>query len=660
MSPSSLLRAIALGAGTATLALAFTAAPALNLSSVSSPASATAASVPQCVPGYAPLPNLTGSTTATTDSDVSVYAAGDFTVGAGASEGEGTYVIGGDASFQGGYFNLGVVGSGSGVTPPAGSDMLVTGGDVTVTSGFLEVAHGVGGNISSGGTVSPRDSISTNGGSITEKKFAPLAPYPSTPARYSALSADAAATEPTGEVVSTGHDVTFTGDDESDVQVFSVRGDELGSLGATKTMVFEDIPDTAVVIVNVTGSTSVLSANTFELNGESIVPSSSTSQTFSRFTQSLVWNFPQSASVTLGDGDQLLGSVLVPRTGSELALLTSINGRIYSGGDITFGGGSQTGLELHNYSIRQPEGCAPTTGSISIDKKLDDPDGTVDRDRVYTGQYTCRDGGSATVASGTWSVTVDGAPVVIANLPIGATCWVTENPLTSAPSDSDDSYRWNTPKVSPSTASVTGSATPAEFTVTNSVDRSVGDLAVRKVVDDPDSVVDTGRQYTGTFACEYNGTDVTPASNTWSVTAGGNATTIATGLPEGTECSVTEDELTEPPLADSAKYGWADPLYSAASVTVDRNSTATVVVTNVVGMVADDETPPPHDDQTPPNHDTGSGDDSGVSPTATDNTAALAATGLELGGPLVIGGSALVFGAVLLLVARRRSLRKRA
>ena len=654
--PSPIRRALALSAGVATLAFAFAAAPSLTVSPASA---ATTAAVPQCVPSYAPLPNLTGSTQTQTDSDVSVYAAGDFTVGAGASEGEGTYVVGGDATFQGGYFNLGVVGSGSGVTPPAGSDMLVTGGDVTVSSGFLEVAHGVGGNIASGGTVSPRDSISTNGGSITEKKFAPLAPYATTAARYAALSADAAAAAPTGVVVSSSHDVTFTGDDESDVQVFSVSGSDLGALGATKTMVFAGIPDEAVVIVDVTGTTTVLSANTFVLNGESIVPSSTTSQTFSRFTQSLLWNFPSAASVTLGDGDQLLGSVLVPRSDSKLDLLTSANGRIYSGGDITFGGGSQSGLELHNYSVRQPVGCVATTGSISIDKTIDDQDGVVDTGRVYTGEYSCRDGGSATVASGNWSVTVGGAPVEIKNLPIGATCSVTEDSLTRAPSAGDDSYRWNQPKISPSTGTVTGSTTPTAFTVRNSVSRLVGDLAVRKVLDDPAGVVDDGRVFTGTFACDYNGTDVTPGDGTWSAVADDDAETIAAGLPAGTTCSVEEDDIVEAPVAGSPSYTWADPQFSAASVTIADGETSTIVVTNRYNSVSDETTGGETDGDT--GGDTGgTAGTGGVSDDSASAPTGLAATGLDIAAPLGIGGFLLVAGAALFVIARRRSLRKTA
>ena len=651
MLTSPTLRTVALGASAVTLAIALTAAPALTIS----PSSSASAAVPDCVPGYADYPNLTAGSSNGTDDGTSVYAAGDFTTSSGAVEGEGRFIIGGDSSFAGDHFSLGVVGVGSRVDPPAKSDMLVSGGDVTVTDGFLDVGDRIGGNIVSGGTVTPLDLVETNGGSITENAAAPLAPYASIPTHYTALSADASATPDTGEVRSTADDVTFTGDAMSAVQAFTVSGTELGGLGATKTMVFEGIPADAVVIVNVTGSAPVLSANTFALNGTSVVPDSTSDQLFSRFTQSLLWNFAAADRVTLGDHDQLLGSVLVPKAGSSVTLLTSTNGRIFAGGDIAFGDGERDGLEIHNYPIREPIECETATGTLSITKSLDDPDSVVDSGRQFTGEYECRDAADAVVATGEWSLRA-GESFTSPRIPAGSDCVVTEDRLDERPS-ADDSYHWSAPEIFPATVTVTDSPSPAEVTVTNSVHRLTGDLAVRKVLDDPDGVVSSGRQFTGTFSCENNGADVTPADHTWSVTAGAAAATIATGLPEGTECSLVEDALIEKPLADSVEYGWATPLYSAASVSIDHTATATVVVTNIVGQVGGESENPPGTNNNGHN-DKGTGD-SGVTPAATPGGSALAATGVNIAGPLALGGGLLGLGLALVVIARRRNLLKR-
>jgi len=651
MLTSPTLRSVALGAGAVALAITLTAAPALTLS----PSSSAAAAVPTCVPGYADYPNLTAGPSAGTDYGVSLYAAGDFTTSAGAVEGEGQFIVGGDASFAGDHFSLGVVGVGSRVDPPAGSDMLVSGGDVTVTDGVLDVGDRIGGNIVSGGTVTPRDLIETNGGSITENAPEPLAPYAAVATHYAALSADSAATPDTGETRSAADDVTFTGDNASAVQAFTVSGTDLGALGATKTMIFDGIPTDAVVIVNVTGAAPVLSANTFELNGTSIVPDSASDPLFSRFTQSLLWNFAAADSVTLGDHDQLLGSVLVPRADSSTTLLTSMNGRVFAGGDVTFGDGVRDGLELHNYPIREPIECETPTGTLSVTKALDDPDSVVEATREFTGGYECRDAADAVVATGDWALRA-GETFESQAIPTGSDCVVTEDALRERPTQHDDSYHWSEPTISPANVTVTDSTTPVAVTVTNSVHRLTGDLAVRKILDDPDGVVSPGRQFSGTFNCDYNGADITPADNEWSVTAGTAATTIATGLPEGAKCTLVEDTLTERPLAGSVEYGWATPLYSAASVSIDHAAVATVVVTNIVGQVGgESQNPPGGTDDT---GDTGTGD-SGVVPAAGPGGSDLAATGVNITGPLALGGGLLGLGLALVVIARRRSLPKR-
>ena len=638
------LRIVALGAGIATVALGILAAPALSISPVSPATAATTT----CNPGYSVAPNLrSGAVASGTDGEVSAYIGGDFATGDGAAEGEGVFVVGGDATFSNEYFNLGVVGVGSRMDPPAMSDMLITGGNVTVASGTLEVGHLIGGNIVSGGSVGPTADVVTNGGSIDENEASPLAPYTSVANYYAGLSGDYALLPTTGSVLVESWQVTFTGDDSSSRQVFSVSGSDLGALGSanTKTMVFTGIPDDAVIIINVTGTSATLSANTFELNGTTVNPVAPSSDlTFSHLTQSLAWNFPDATTVTLGDGDQLLGSVFVPQPTSKVDLLTSTNGRVFVAGDLRFGGGTKDGLEMHNYSFRTPAPCAITAeGSLSISKTLIDADSVVSPTRVFTGTYECVDSAAAIVASGSWSLEA-GDTFVTPKIPAGSKCSVEEDALSGAPSSTDASYAWKTPVISQAAVTIPSSTTPVAVTVTNEVQRSVGAFAMRKLVSDPFAVTDPTRVYSGTFACEYNGADVTPAPGAWSTTAGSPAVTLASGLPAGTRCELSENVLVAAPDPTSDRYEWKAPTYSAASVTIANGAAATITVTNTVAAVTSTNV-----------SDDDDGDDTDTGGSTGDGTE-LARTGSDLVLPLGLAGSTLAIGAGMLVFARCRQL----
>ena len=763
-------RAVALGAAIATLAIALTAAPAVSVT----PAAPASAADAICLPGYGVYPNLNDNPSTGTDSGVSTYVSGDFTTLSGSAEGEGTFVIGEDATFTSRYFNLGVVGTGSRINPPTGSDMLIVGGDIDVVSpAKVEVAHNVGGNVVTGGVVTPTpttpptEPLTTNGGTITQNVSNPLAPYASTKTRFQNQSTTYAGLTANGEVEVDGWQVTFRAVDDSNRQVFTVAGNQLGAIGNTKTMVFEDIPTDAIVIVNVTGTNAVIGANSFNVNGEAVITGeSATTATFTKFTQSLLWNFPTATSVVLGDNDQLLGSVLVPTASSTTTLLTSTNGRVFTGGDLVMGASNlsaDAGLEIHNYGFRAEIDCAaaaegslsivkalddpdsvvdtnreytgefacgtgvsavtgswtltaggpafvtpkipagvtctvtedalttgpsanptyswaaPTVtpsvitvtnsttpvdvtvtntvehqvaaeGSLSIVKTLDDPDAVVDPTRVYTGEYSCGTGSSA--VGGTWSLTAGGAPFISQLITAGLTCTVTEDALSTAPSATDNSYYWVTPVISPATVTIIRSGTPVGVTVRNGVEKQVqgqfGDFAMRKVLDDKYGETSLDIEYTGTFECNYNGADLTPAPGTWTALAGAPAQTLATNLPVGARCSITEDALTDPPVPGSPQYRWLAPTFSAASVGIENASTATITVTNIV----DDPTDISGDDED------GDDDDGGDTGGDDQSTGGLASTGSDIALPLALSGSAVLLGAALFFVARRRRLQK--
>jgi choice-of-anchor A domain-containing protein len=565
-------------------ALALTALSLVVLPAVSlAPAAPALADSPSCIEGFADYPNLKGLPHhSNTDTEVNGYFAGNFTTASGASEMEGKFVIGGAANYNSGaYFNIGSVGAGSQVTPPAMSDMLITGGNVVVGAlpNEIEVGNLIGGNIVAGGTVGPLPQISTNGGTITQNAAAPLAPYAAIPTGYQALSTTLDALADTGTVTNDAGNVYFDGNGTDTRQVFTVAGSVLGSIGATKSMVFTNIPTNAVVIINVTGATAVVSANVFSFStngtpGATINPmAAEPDRVFSRFTQSLMWNFTSATTVTLGDQDQLLGSILVPTAGSALQLYTSTNGRIFVNGDVRLGGGAQTGLEIHNYPFR--DACAVVTGSLSITKSLSDPADVVSDARHFTGTYSCVDAVPTVVASGTWSV-IAGATQTVNSIPTGATCTITEDTLSAPPHPTDTSYVWGSPTYSPTSQTI-GAGTTVNITATNSFTRSTGSFAITKSLTDPDSVVASGRTFTGTYSCTpLSGSAIT---GSWSVTAG--ATQTVTSIPTGSTCSIAEDALTVAPSSTDPSYIWGAPTFFPATVTT-TSGTVTITATNTV------------------------------------------------------------------------------
>lgn len=619
--PSTSLRIAAILSVTAITGLTLAALPV-------GPNETAVADTPACIEGYADFPNLKGAPRFGTDTEVGVYVNGTLSTGSGASEMEGTFVIGDDAVFNSGaYFNVGVVGAGSQVTPGPMTDMLITGGDVVVGAApnFVEVGNLIGGNIVAGGTVtggspSPTASVNTNGGAITQNAVAPLASYSSIPTYYQGLSTTYDALTDTGAVTSDSGNVYFDGNGTDTRQVFTVAGSVLGAIGATKSMIFTNIPVDAVVIINVTGASAVVSANSFSFSatstpGATVNPTApEPNRVFSHFTQSLLWNFTSATSVTLGDQDQLLGSILVPTASSSLQLYTSTNGRIYVNGSLTLGGGAQTGLEIHNYPFRESCVVTPTTGSIAVNKVLSDTDSVVDPDRLFTGTISCTVG---TPTPNTWSIEA-GQTATFSGIPTGSECTIAEDALTVAPSSTDSSYVWRPSTFLTPNVITVGAGTTATVQVYNEVRRALGDLELVKVLDDPFNVVSLSRVYTGTFECAHLGATI--ESGTWSTTAGAAAISLATDLPAGAVCSVTEDALTDPPLAGFPQYIWRAPVISPATITIADGVTSRFTVTNIVY----------------------------------DPIAELASTGTDAALPLWIGGGAMLAGLAIVLVGYRR------
>ncbi|GAA1327236.1 hypothetical protein GCM10020360_14060 [Nonlabens tegetincola] len=311
------------------------------------------------------------------DGQANVYVGGNFHMRAGA-ELEGLLVVEGDAQFDtpapdvNRVYNLGVVGVGSLLTPPAMSDMLLVGGDLTVQAEReLHVGHAIGGAVRVGGSISAADNaIQTSGGAV-ESGIGAAAAIGERAALGSVLSEQSArygAMPATGTASTEWGTLTLTGDGTKNRQVFTLDG---ATVGSAKSLAYENIDPASSVIVNVTGPsaefalTSVLSSKggVLGMNSE-----------FTDVAQRLLWNFPDASAVTIGSTAQFPGTVLVANPASTTTVqVPGTNGRMWVAGDLIH---NLAGAEFHALPFLDDEvfGCDPTpTDPTPTDPTPTDP-----------------------------------------------------------------------------------------------------------------------------------------------------------------------------------------------------------------------------------------------------------------------------------------------
>ncbi|MFG2621197.1 choice-of-anchor A family protein [Streptomyces sp. NPDC048507] len=340
------------------------AAPCTAFAAPLTPRTPAAGQSPSCPapgkePGIGPNPLFT-------DSNVALYAGGDYTADGGTAEAEGLVVVRGNATFAktaGGVFNIGRVGAGSGILPASGSVMLAVGGNLAIAKGTtVDVGHGLtagpryGGSVQVGGAIDAKGPLETNGGSRSAGAGAraALSPYDTFADTIRDESAALAALGPTGKTVRSGQTVTFTGGaDTAGPQVFEIPAKELD--GAS-TFLFTAIFEKDSVVVNVTGGQAVgiapLSAG---FNGDRVDVYGSAR--FGEAASRTLFNFRDSVAVNLSGGGNFMGSVLAPKATADIT--ASTNGRLYIGGNLRTHG---SGNESHNYPWRDSSvfGCTPT------------------------------------------------------------------------------------------------------------------------------------------------------------------------------------------------------------------------------------------------------------------------------------------------------------
>ena len=284
------------------------------------------------------------------DEAINVFVGGNMNVVAGAAESEGKLVALGNLDVSrssAGSYNIGVVGAGSRITPPSGSDHAIIGGDITVEDSPLSTIHLGGsdgdetrwGHLVYGGntTISQGDRLDlTPSGLLIDGGPTVTDPYAALRGTITGISNCAETYEDTGTWESEFGTATFTGDGTSMLQVFTVPAD-LGSSGQSVAIAFADIPVGATTVINMTGSDPNIYVNMALLL--SVTP---------QHTR-LVWNFPNADTAGIRGSAQVPGSILVGPTTSTTTITTpGTNGRVLLAGNLVHGGGGG-GEEMHAY-----------------------------------------------------------------------------------------------------------------------------------------------------------------------------------------------------------------------------------------------------------------------------------------------------------------------
>ena len=330
--------ALVAGVTAALFAAAWTPAAAVSM-----PAPLGPCGGPECPSSYPPPHN---GDFAGRDSNLNIFVGGDYSVVGRAAEAEGRIVTLGnftvDKSEGGGAFNMSVVGVGSRVPPPTGSDFVVVGGNVDVEPNNQVLVGGsdstttAWGDFPYGGTTTGTVNMTPDGTHLHDPAAA--APYIHLRPVIEELSTCTGKAEATGTVTVTNSDATFAGDGHSSRQVFNVDRD-LGTSEHPIGLVFTGIPTGATVIVNMQGTDPVI--KTYSGTG---LPGDQLTE----LRPKLLWNFPNATTAHITGGAQFQGSILAGKPGGVTTLGTAgINGRVYLAGSLVQEGVG--GYELHAY-----------------------------------------------------------------------------------------------------------------------------------------------------------------------------------------------------------------------------------------------------------------------------------------------------------------------
>ena len=307
----------------------------------------------------------------------------------------------------------------------------------------------------------------------------------------------------------------------------------------------------------------------------------STQSTFASYTDGLLFlsNFGTVNSTASGeDALQVSGS-----SSSFNGHIVSRQGRLTLSGSNNFFDCAVMGdrVTLNGQNLYIAGGLCSSdvgTGSLAVSKTVDGS-GSPAPGAEFEVTVDCDDDGDAFDTVFTFDASgaqTGGGDNPITGIPVGTECSVTETEPEGADSVSYDPDG-GSPDLPP-TITITTDGQAATVTVTNTY-VGTGSLAVSKTVDGSGSPA-PGAEFEVTVDCDDDGDafDTVFTFDASGAQTGGGDNPI-TGIPVGTECSVTE---TEPEGADSVSYdpdGGSPDLPPTITITTDGQA-ATVTVTN--------------------------------------------------------------------------------
>ena len=213
-------------------------------------------------------------------------------------------------------------------------------------------------------------------------------------------------------------------------------------------------------------------------------------------------------------------------------------------------------------------------GDLQILKSLSNPN-VAPVPATFAIGYVCSIGqgeGTRYTKSGQVNVAPGGAGVTVEDIPMGATCTITE--VTPSPISG---YTWAAVTYSPQSVEIARNGGTFTVQANNAITGNPctvncgppgpGSLALNKTV--------TGGPagYVGPFDIQYSCTNGGP-SGTASVTAG--VPFVINNIPNGSVCTVSENSLPTAP----AGYTWSSQSDSGGTVTISTGKTSSVTVTN--------------------------------------------------------------------------------
>lgn len=283
------------------------------------------------------------------------------------------------------------------------------------------------------------------------------------------------------------------------------------------------------------------------------------------------YSVPVSASASIIASNVLVGSECAvldedlsvdPSTDSSFAWNTPVFG------DAVVSLAGPAALTIQNEVLR-------SVADVTISKTVTGQTaGFIGSGDIFPVNWQCSlDGSSEAAILGNGTVAAGGT-LTIHDIPVGWDCALSEG-LAPNSALKDVSFAWADPIWSDSTVTVGVEGSSA--TVENPIDRVYGSVVLSKVVDVPDGVVLDSAQFSGSYVCSYDGSEVTSGNWQFGHTGG---TLLISDLPLTTACTMTENTPTGGLV--NASWVWNTPTIADPAVVESADISPTMSVTNSV------------------------------------------------------------------------------